>query len=462
MAVIKFDSPSGSATNTSSCSPMVTYLEKEDQDKGIDKEFFFNQRNDMVPGHVVKTEIDSRKKNLGKNDAKFYSGSINFSQEELAFLNNDKAKIKNYVCEVFRLYAANFNREGLNIDNINWFGKLEDNRYYKGTDQEVIEGKNKVGDIKPELNTHVHFIVGRKSVDNQLKLSPKTNHRSTKSGAVKGGFDRERFIIGCEKLFDEMFQYNRPEEHTYKYQNEIKNGDSDVKYNNIATSESKRISNKKYYQLTDAEKEKKLLKLINFIQFGYKEERYPLDKNQILDKAKQLNWNGDIHRSLLNLNQRIKQGRALERDVTGFVLNYVDFLNKPYKELPNSIKEDRLLNYVQMLNSKKPERYIRLDPLKLIDAAKQRGFNGSVLRGLNRLNYSLKQGIDIGEDLNLFVLQLDGADNREPVYSSFSQSDFITPVFNSIKGILGSVNESPSDDDDLFFKKKKKRKKLYN
>jgi hypothetical protein len=144
MAVINFDTPKGSATNTSSCFAMVKYLEKEDEEKGVNKEFFFNQPKNMIPGHVVKEEIDSRKKGLGKEDAKFYSGSINFSQEELSFLKNDKEKIKNYVCEVFKLYAANFNREGLTIDNINWFGKLEDNRYYKGTDQEVIEGNNKL------------------------------------------------------------------------------------------------------------------------------------------------------------------------------------------------------------------------------------------------------------------------------------------------------------------------------
>lgn len=457
MGVIKFDTPSGSATNTSSCSQMVKYLEKEDEEKGLKKEFFFKQNKDMVPGHVVKEEIDSRKKGLGKNDAKFYSGSINFSQEELAFLNNDKEKIKNYVCEVFKLYAANFNREGLTVDNINWFGKLEDNRYYKGTDQEVIEGKNKVGDVKPELNTHVHFIVGRKSVDNKLKLSPKTNHRSTKLGAVKGGFDRERFIIGCERLFDEMFQYNRPEEQSYKYQNEVKNGSSDVKYKHVATSENKRIAYKKYYQLTDAEKEKKLLKLINFIQFGHEGKKYPLDKNKILEKAKQLNWNGDVHRSLLNLNQKIKQGRTLERDVTGFLLRYVGFLNKPYKDLPNSIKEDRLFNYIQMLNSKMPESYQKLDASKLMGIEKERGFDGSVLKGLNRINYSIKQGINIGDSSDLFVMQ---EDQNQDVYNHkySSASNYITPIFNSILGILGSVSEAPSDDEPLFKKKKKRRR----
>jgi hypothetical protein len=299
--------------------------------------------------------------------------------------------------------------------------------------------------------------VGRKSLDNKLKLSPKTNHRSTNSGAVKGGFDRERFIIGCERLFDEMFQYNRPEEQSYKYQNEVKNGSSDVKYKHVASTENKRIAYKKYNQLTDVEKEKKLLKLINFIQFGHEGKKYPIDKNKIFEKAKQLNWNGDVHRSLLNLNQKIKQSRTIEGDVTGFIINYVDFLNKPYKELPKSIKEDRLFNYIQMLNSKMPENLTKLDVWKLIDLEKNRGFDSSVLKGLNRLNYSLKQAIDIGEDSNLFVTQADQNNNiSNQDYSS--SSDYITPVFNSFTGIFGSIKDSPSDDEPWFKKKKKRRR----
>ena len=39
-----------------------------------------------------------------------------------------------------------------------------------------------------------------------------------------------------------------------------------------------------------------------------------------------------------------------------------------------------------------------------------------------------------------------------------SASSYITPVFNSILGILGSVSEAPSDDEPLFKKKKKRRR----
>ncbi len=37
---------------------------------------------------------------------------------------------------------------------------------------------------------HCHLIVSRKDQANKKKLSPLTNHKDTKNGVIKGGFDR--------------------------------------------------------------------------------------------------------------------------------------------------------------------------------------------------------------------------------------------------------------------------------
>jgi hypothetical protein len=52
------------------------------------------------------------------------------------------------------------------------------------------------------------------------KLSPLTNHRNTKKGVIKGGFDRTNLFQQAEKDFDELFNYNR----SFEYYNTMKNG----------------------------------------------------------------------------------------------------------------------------------------------------------------------------------------------------------------------------------------------
>jgi hypothetical protein len=51
MPVIKFDKPSGSTGNKGSCADICNYLEKEDSEKGLEKEFFFNHKVEMIPSN---------------------------------------------------------------------------------------------------------------------------------------------------------------------------------------------------------------------------------------------------------------------------------------------------------------------------------------------------------------------------------------------------------------------------
>jgi hypothetical protein len=79
-------------------------------------------------------------------------------------------------------------------------------------------------DFKGRLNMHCHLIVSRKDQSNKVKISPLTNHRNTKKGAIKGGFDRTALFENVEKGFDKLFGYNRQLSETFEYCNTMKNG----------------------------------------------------------------------------------------------------------------------------------------------------------------------------------------------------------------------------------------------
>lgn len=116
--------------------------------------------------------------------------------------------MKRYIREVFiPEYAKNFNKE-LFASDIKFYGKIHFDRNRSDN----------------ELNMHCHLIVSRKDQSNKVKISPLTNHRNTKKGVIKGGFDRTTLFENMEKDFDKLFGYNRQLYETFEYCNTIKNG----------------------------------------------------------------------------------------------------------------------------------------------------------------------------------------------------------------------------------------------
>ena len=71
---------------------------------------------------------------------------------------------------------------------------------------------------------HCHLIVSRKDQSNKKKLSPLTNHKNTKKGTVKGGFDRKNLFQQAEQGFDKLFGYKRELIESFEYYNTMKNG----------------------------------------------------------------------------------------------------------------------------------------------------------------------------------------------------------------------------------------------
>lgn len=325
MPYLKFDS---SSSNTGSCYALINYLSKEDfRDNPLSKEFFFNHESSEILDSFVVDAIDYNRKGLTRSDAKFYTGSINFSEEELLFIGNDSSKIKEYSKKVMEQYASNFNR-GVSIDNINWFGKIEYKRYFKGDDEETINGIVTQGEIKPGLNTHVHFLVGRKSKDQRLKLSPKTNHRNTQKGPIKGGFNRDEFKMQCEKIFDEMFGYLRPLEESYQFYKIQVNGNVDERVILSNQRANEIVKKESYLSQSIEKKESRISKLANFICHGADREvtkRISID--EIINFEKNTEHRGYVYQSLVNLNRLIKQGKVpAEYDLTDRILVYANFL----------------------------------------------------------------------------------------------------------------------------------------
>ena len=208
-------SSGGTYNNAGSSRQLVSYMEHEDlerMEKGIYTDGFFSLTDDNIYKSKVIKDIDSNIGQLLKIDAKFFAIHVSPSESELRAMGNteqEKAEaMKRYIREVFILeYAKNFNK-GLSEADIKFYGKIHFDRSRSDN----------------ELNMHCHLIVIRKDQTNKKKLSPLTNHKNTKNGVIKGGFDRVNLFQQAEQGFDKIFSYNRQQTESFDYLNTMKNG----------------------------------------------------------------------------------------------------------------------------------------------------------------------------------------------------------------------------------------------
>ena len=213
---IDFAPPSaGTYNNAGSSRQLASYMEHEDLErieKGIYTDGFFNLTDDNIYKSKVIKDIDSNIGQLLKTDAKFFAIHVSPSESELRAMGNteqEKAEaMKRYIREVFiPEYAKNFNK-GLSETDIKFYGKIHFDRSRSDN----------------ELNMHCHLIVSRKDQTGKKKLSPLTNHKNTKNGVVKGGFDRVNLFQQAEQGFDKLFGYDRQQSESFDYYNTMKNG----------------------------------------------------------------------------------------------------------------------------------------------------------------------------------------------------------------------------------------------
>jgi len=213
---IDFPPPSkGTYNNAGSSRKLCNYMEHEDlerMEQGIYTEVFFNLTDDNIYKSQVIKDIDTNIGQLLKTDAKFYAIHVSPSEKELRAMGTTEQEqaetMKLYIREVvIPEYAKNFNK-GLSAEDIKFYGKIHFDRNRSDN----------------ELNMHCHLIVSRKDQSNKKKLSPLTNHKNTKKGAITGGFDRTNLFRQAEQGFDKLFSYNRPLSESFEYYNTMKNG----------------------------------------------------------------------------------------------------------------------------------------------------------------------------------------------------------------------------------------------
>lgn len=212
---IDFAPPSnGIYNNVGSSRQLANYMEHEDlerMEKGTYIDGFFNLTEDNIYKSKVTKDMDTNIGQLLKIDAKFYAIHVSPSEKELRAMGNTEQEqaeaMKRYIRKVFiPEYAKNFNK-GLSEIDIKFYGKIHFDRNRSDN----------------ELNIHCHLIVSRKDQANKKKLSPLTNHKNTKKGAVTGGFDRVNLFQQAEQGFNKLFGYDRQQSESFNYHNTMKN-----------------------------------------------------------------------------------------------------------------------------------------------------------------------------------------------------------------------------------------------
>lgn len=202
--------------NTGSCGGYAKYLEHENAEKlmaGMINQVipFYDPSAEPVSRHDLIKSLDTNTGQLHRDDAKFYSVIISFSEDEVKAMGHSRedimASVHNVVENTMDLYARNFHCDGVHSHI--------DLKYYY-----TIHEYRK--DFTSGL--HAHIIVSRKDATNTYKLSPMSNHRGGSSGIIKRGFDRDAFYRSCETAFDKAVGYDRSLDKSYDYFNTMKHG----------------------------------------------------------------------------------------------------------------------------------------------------------------------------------------------------------------------------------------------
>lgn len=260
---IDFPPPSkGTYNNAGSSRKLANYLEHEDMERmeqGIYTEGFFNLTNDNIYKSQVIKDINSNIGQLLKTDAKFYAIHVSPSEKELRAMGNTEQEqaeaMKRYIREVvIPEYAKNFNK-GLSAENIKFYGKIHFDRSRSDNN----------------LNLHCHLIVSRKDQTNKKKLSPLTNHKNTKKGVIKGGFDRKNLFQQAELGFDKLFGYKRELTESFEYYNTMKNGSISEQLNmqERQISDERKNTDMQISTSADIQKEKTENKIENKQTFNF-------------------------------------------------------------------------------------------------------------------------------------------------------------------------------------------------
>ncbi len=290
----KLDTPKSKGeltySNTGSCGRLVNY-EVSNKEKLGDENTFFTLDKDKITPEEAKNLIDFNVKGLKKDEEKFYSFSLNPSDEELKHINNDKSLMKNYVREVMATYAENFKDKDLTKKDIVWTAIIHDTRYY--THDDITKAKEnkekvsfKVGDVKPGNNMHVHIIVSRKDAGMKKTLT------------IRGRKGKDNFSL---------FDFQRKNQEKFQSLNNFKVGVN--LYGEMQT--------------------KSILKGLKSLS-----DKMPLDDKLVLKIAAKHNYSGNINYNLKDLEKTVNRG--------GVVNDPYRFIEVGKKEYNKEVKDKQV------------------------------------------------------------------------------------------------------------------------
>lgn len=232
----QFNTSSVQGGNTGSSANLTSYLDKEQQNE------WFSATENGVKTKDVTADIDQNGKGqLGKDDWKFIEVEYNPSQKEQQTIienatgrtdvtewnqlsqaeqNKVKGEFTEYVRDAQHIQAQNYARDNIQGGtDLKYYGKVETQRKYKGTDERVKSGEVKQGQLKEGLHLHAHIVQSRKASDKKTKLSPTSKHRgASNKNKIQQGFDRNEFYNKLEQRFDERYSHNRDVKESFEWQ----------------------------------------------------------------------------------------------------------------------------------------------------------------------------------------------------------------------------------------------------
>jgi hypothetical protein len=196
--------------NKGSCGGLIEYLGHEAKSNKVAL-LFFDRVKENISAAEVKASIDGNVKGLRKGEVKFYSLVISPSQDELKHIENldkpHKASVdehlKMFTKKVMENYAKHFNLKDdkkISSSDLHWYAIIHNERQYKGSHQQVVNGEAKRGALKEGLNAHIHIIVSKRDRLQKITLNPQT----AKERFYIKGWQKEN-----EESFDRIFGYSR-------------------------------------------------------------------------------------------------------------------------------------------------------------------------------------------------------------------------------------------------------------
>lgn len=182
---------------------------------GITKEFG-NVKDDIKNEVWKENGFDTTKRKITGKDLMYYAKI----ETERKYDHKNKAVIKNKpILTKIKQYEQSKNPlDKLKIGDLK--KQLLRDKY---TGEIIDEGVKKGG-----LNYHSHIVVSRHdktslNPKDKVSMSPNANHKDGQNNnGAKIGFNRDEFSQNVEKIFDQKFEYNRPEKEKYQYLNQQK------------------------------------------------------------------------------------------------------------------------------------------------------------------------------------------------------------------------------------------------